>query len=188
MIDQSITSHKKIILVWLDLEMTGLCIETDVILEVALVLTNTQLHQLEDSFSCQIFQTECILEQMNDWCKHHHTQSGLLELIAQSKLSIKQAEQIMCTTLDKYHPDTTFLLCGNSIFQDRLFVNKYMPHFASKLHYRMIDVSSIKELVKNWYPENPHSLFVKQKNHRAIDDIFESIQELKHYKKYFFIN
>lgn len=181
-------SNKNVIWVWLDLEMTGLSVDIDVILEIALVLTNTKLQQLESPLSWQIFQSEYILESMNDWCKQHHTQSGLIDLVRTSKTSITKIEEIICKKLDMYPLNTPFILCGNSIYQDRLFINKYMPHFASKLHYRMIDVSSIKELVKNWYPENPHSLFVKQKNHRAIDDIFESIQELKHYKKYFFIN
>lgn len=181
-------SNKNIVWVWLDLEMTGLSIDNDVILEVALILTNPQLQQLEDPFSCQIFQPECILEKMNDWCKQHHAQSGLLDLVRISKTSITETEVLICKKLEQYPLNTVFMLCGNSIYQDRLFINKYMPNFASKLHYRMIDISSVKELVKSWYPDKSESIFIKQKNHRAIDDIFESIKELKHYKNYFFIN
>jgi oligoribonuclease len=179
--------EKRIVWAWLDLEMTGLCIDKDVILEVALVLTDQALHHIGNSFSSVIYQPEKILSAMNSWCQEHHLKSGLLKFVRESTVSVQQAEQSLCSILDNQPSNTLFILCGNSIWQDRLFINKYMPTFAAKLHYRMIDVSSLKELVKSWYPNNQKALFNKKKNHRAIDDIYESIEELKYYKDYFFI-
>lgn len=182
------SDSKTLVWVWLDLEMTGLFVDKDVILEVAIILTNQKLHQLSNPFSCAIYQSEEILTNMSSWSQEHHKKSGLLDKVRESTMSIRDVEKKLCNILDYQPPQTTFILCGNSIWQDRLFINKYMPHFAEKLHYRMIDVSSVKEIVKTWYHHRSDSVFFKKNNHRATDDIYESIAELKHYKDHFFIN
>jgi oligoribonuclease len=169
-------------LIWLDLEMTGLHPEKDVILEIGTIITNAQLDILAEGPVLAIHQTDAILNGMDPWCIEHHGQSGLTERCRKSTVSLAQAEQETLTFLKKHCFPKKIPLCGNSIGQDRRFLVKYMPTLEGFFHYRNIDVSTIKELVHRWYPKAQHS---PQKNstHYVLDDIQESIAELRHYRK-----
>ena len=172
-------------LVWLDLEMTGLDPEQNRILELATLVTDSDLNLLAEGPVFYIRQSERLLEKMDEWNKSHHTESGLLTLVREQGVSEQEAE---LTTLDflKQHlqPDTS-PLCGNSIGQDRRFLVKYMPQLAAFFHYRNLDVSTIKELARRWHPAVAEG-YKKKNAHRALDDIRESIAELKHYREHFF--
>lgn len=175
-------------LLWLDLEMTGLHVEVDEILEIAAVITNhTALSILSKPFHAVIYQNDQTLEKMGEWVKNQHTKTGLVDTVKQSTVSISQADGAVAQMLSAYGKKEELILCGNSIWQDRTFVKKYMPLTYAFLHYRMIDVSAIKQVVRAWYPNHPQMHYVKKDNHRAVDDVYESINELLHYKKYFFI-
>ena len=171
-------------LVWMDLEMSGLEPERDVILEIATIVTDPNLNILAEGPVLAIHQTENIFEGMDDWNKRQHTQSGLVERCRKSTLTMADADKM---TLDFIKPFTTErgnVLCGNSITQDRRFLYKYMPLLTGWLNYRNIDVSSIKELTFRWYPDLPE--FQKMEKHQALDDIRESIAELEYYRKTIF--
>ena len=124
---------------------------------------------------------------MNAWSQEQHTLSGLVQEVPCSTISINQAEEQVLNFLRNYCKPGTALLAGNSVWQDRIFMRQYMPSIIGFLYYRLIDVSTIKELVDRWYPNNEQVKFSKKDTHRALEDIYESIAELKHYKKYFFI-
>lgn len=174
-------------LVWVDLEMTGLKPERDVILEMACIITDSQLTVLAESPTLVIHQPDSQLSLMDNWVMQTHTTSGLVKAVQESNLTVSQVQDRMLDFIRSHVEHGKSLLCGNSIWQDRSFLVKYMPQFINYLHYRIVDVTTIKELVKRWYPDDEHALFVKQNSHRAIDDIKESIAELKHFKKYFFV-
>jgi len=174
-------------LVWIDLEMTGLDIKKDVILEIACVITDGNLNMLAEGPSFVIHQPEDLLVTMDAWPTKHHTQSGLLERVRTSSITVQQAEVAVIDFIKKYCSPGTALLAGNSVWQDRIFLHAYMPHILNYLHYRIIDVTSIKELIAHWYPDDPHVKFEKKNTHRALQDIYESIAELKHFRKYFFV-
>lgn len=171
-------------LVWMDLEMTGLHAETDKILEIATVVTDAQLNILEQGPELVIRQPEEVLDKMNEWCKEHHGLSGLTDKVRQSTISIEQAETETLTFLKKHVQECQAPLCGNSIHQDRNFISRHMPRLHDYLHYRNIDVSSIKELSFRWYPALPK--FKKAGKHTALEDIIESIEELRYYRKSIF--
>ncbi|MBR1375171.1 MAG: oligoribonuclease [Cardiobacteriaceae bacterium] len=171
-------------LVWIDLEMTGLNPEEDRILEMAAIVSDKDLNIIAESEVFIINQDKKILENMNEWCKNQHGKNGLIEKVLASKLDEKSAENQMLEFLQKYCYKNKSPLCGNSIWQDRRFLCKYMPELESFFHYRNIDVSSVKELAKRWYPEAKQ--YKKNNNHRALDDIRESIQELDFYRKELF--
>jgi len=173
--------------VWIDLEMTGLNPDHDVILEIACVITDSQLAVIKEGPSLVIHQPEKKLNQMNTWSQEQHTLSGLVQKVQRSTISINQAEKQILNFLRNYCKPETALLAGNSVWQDRIFMRRYMPSIIDFLYYRLIDVSTIKELVNRWYPNNEQVKFSKKDTHRALEDIYESIAELKHYKKYFFI-
>lgn len=173
-------------LVWIDLEMTGLSCERDVILEIATIVTDNNLVPLHEGLSLVIHQSETILAGMDTWCQIQHKKSGLVAEVLDSSISLTDAEDQTREYISRWCTPQTAPLCGNTIFQDRAFLKRYMPLIDAFLHYRMIDVSSIKELVKRWYPQNPAALFNKQDRHRALIDIQESIAELQHYRAYFF--
>ena len=173
-------------LIWIDLEMTGLNPEKDVILEIATIITDNFLNILAEGPSLVIFQPKEILDTMDEWPKKQHTKSGLIEKVRNSTVSVKQAEQQTLEFVQQYCTPNTAPLCGNSVYQDRAFLRNYMQNLNSFTHYRLIDVSSVKELVRRWYPQDPHAQFKKTDSHRALTDIHESIEELKQYKKYFF--
>lgn len=174
-------------LLWLDLEMTGLNIAVDHIVEIAALITDPTAHQqLSPIFHTVIHQSDAILQLMGPWVKEQHTKTGLVDLIKQSKMLIQDADSQLAAMIRNYGPKNHFVLCGNSIWQDRLFMQKYLPLSYEYLHYRMIDVTAIKQVVRTWYVGQKEAVFVKKDAHRAIDDVYESMQELLHYKKYFF--
>ena len=179
--------HKEQNLVWIDLEMTGLCPEKDHILEIASIVTDNQLNILAQGPSLVIHQPQQALLEMNDWVSKQHTRTGLVDAVQKSTITLEQAEQETLDFLGKYCQPGDSPLCGNSVWQDRAFIRLSMPRLNNFLHYRIIDVTSIKELVKRWYPNNPHAEFKKQDSHRALDDIKESVAELAHYRQHFFV-
>jgi oligoribonuclease len=174
------------VLVWLDLEMTGLDPARDTILEIASLITDSDLNILEFGPSLVIHQPDTILDAMNEWNTKQHTKSGLLQAARSSQVSLEQAETETLHFLQQHCPKWKAILCGNSIHQDRNFINAHMPRIAEYLHYRMVDVSSVKEMLKRWYPNDPHLDFKKSDQHRALIDTEESVAELRHYRTYFF--
>jgi oligoribonuclease len=173
-------------LVWIDMEMSGLNPDTDVVLEVALVLTNSSLDIISEGPDLIVHQDASLWDKMDKWNQEHHSKSGLWDSVVKSTLSLEEAEDQLMTFLEANLFAKTSPLCGNSIAQDRLFLRKYMPRVNEFLHYRMVDVSSLKELVKRWYPNGPQAPN-KNNSHRALDDIKESITELKFYQDNYFI-
>ncbi len=164
--------------------MTGLDPETNVILEIAMVITDTELAKVVEGPNIAIHYPEEVLQSMEEWSMTHHSESGLLDRVRTSSYDCKTAEQTILTFLAKYCEKGESPLCGNSVWQDRRFLIKYMPHLEAFLHYRNIDISSIKELARRWYTAIPP--FQKKKAHLALDDIIESINELKYYRKNIF--
>lgn len=169
-------------LVWLDMEMTGLDPINNVVLEVAVVITDSQLNILDQTPSFAIIQPQEELAKMDKWNVSTHTKSGLLDRIKDSGIELAEAEKAVLNLLKKYVPKATSPLCGNTIHQDRKFIVRYMPKLEEYLHYRNIDVSTVKELCKRWYPEVA-AKFEKQNKHEALADVLESIEELKYYRK-----
>lgn len=172
-------------LVWMDLEMTGLSPETgDRIIEIATVITDNELNILETGPVIAIFQPEAVLEKMDDWNQKTHKKSGLLDRVRVSDKTEQEAEKLTLDFIMKHVKKSQSPLCGNSVWQDRRFLAKYMPTLEQYLHYRLIDVSTIKELAKRWNPKiyNNHE---KSNKHQALSDIQESIDELKHYRAAF---
>lgn len=172
-------------LVWLDLEMTGLEPEVDVILEIATIVTDSQLNILAEGPVFAIHQSDTVLDNMNDWCIEHHDNSGLTQRCRDSQISLVEATAQTIAFVKQYAPTGKSPMCGNSIGQDRRFINKYMPEFEDFFHYRNLDVSTVKELARRWKPEVLDKV-VKTGAHLALDDIRESIAELKVYKAHFF--
>ena len=166
-------------LIWVDLEMTGLDPEKDVILEIASVVTDDRLELVAEGPNLAIKCPEEILAGMDEWNRAQHKASGLLDRVRASTTDCRMAEQETLAFLSTHCSKGESPLCGNSIWQDRRFLIKYMPTLEAFFHYRIIDVSSIKELVKRWYPDLPR--YEKQKAHLALMDIRESINELKYY-------
>jgi oligoribonuclease len=174
-------------LVWIDLEMTGLCPEKDHILEIASLVTDSQLNILAQGPSLIIHQNEQVLSCMNDWVLKQHGHSGLLDAVRSSTITIAQAEQETLEFVSQYCVTGKSPLCGNSVWQDRAFLRLAMPKLNDFLHYRIIDVTAVKELVRRWYPQSPFAEFKKKDGHRALEDIKESVAELVHYRKHFFV-
>ena len=168
-------------LVWMDLEMTGLEPDQDVIIEMATVITDGQLNIIAEGPELIIHQPDHIMNNMNDWCKKYHNESGLTQRVKDSDISLQQAEQLTLDFIRKHVTEGDAPLCGNSIHQDRRFLVKYMPRLEAWLHYRNVDVSTVKEMVKRWYPTQPS--WKKKEAHLAMADILESIEELKYYRK-----
>jgi len=171
-------------LVWIDLEMTGLDPARDVILEIATIITDSQLKIVAEGPSLVVHQPEDALSGMNKEVKEMHTKNGLIEKVRASKISAQEAEQQTLDFIKQYCKKNTSPLCGNSVWADKGFLKQYMPTINDYLHYRIIDVSTVKELVLRWYPEHPE--YEKGETHRALDDIRESIEELKQYRSTFF--
>jgi oligoribonuclease len=173
-------------LIWIDLEMTGLNVDKDVILEIACVITDSQLNILDNGLGFVIHQSEESLESMCKEVKEMHQKSGLIERVRESKTGLGQAETQLLQLFKKYCDPKTGLLSGNSVWQDKNFMRKYTPSLADYCNYRILDVSTIKEVVARWYPDSPNKKFEKAEKHRAMQDILGSIEELKHFRKYFF--
>lgn len=182
--DSTKTDEKDKRLIWLDLEMTGLDPDKDRIIEIATMITDTELNEIAQGPVIAISQMQSLLDQMDDWCTKTHGESGLTKRVQESQISESKAEEETLNFLKQYVNENTSPMCGNSIWQDRRFLGKYMPKLESFFHYRMLDVSTLKILAKNWKPKAYHS-FEKRGAHLALDDIKESIDELKHYRKYF---
>jgi oligoribonuclease len=172
-------------LVWIDLEMTGVDPARDVILEIATIVTDNDLKLVAEGPNIAINQPEEVLSCMDDWCMTHHRASGLIDRAEASSFNCRDAEQRTLEFLQSHCEREKCPLCGNSVWQDRRFIAKYMPSLSEFFHYRNIDVSSIKELAKRWYPSLPP--FQKQKSHLALMDIKESVNELKYYRENIFL-
>lgn len=168
-------------LVWLDMEMTGLNPDINVVLEVAVVITDSELNILNQTSSFAIRQPNEELAKMDKWNLNTHTKSGLLTRIKEEGVDLIFAEHEIISLIKQYVPKGKSPLCGNTIYQDRKFIIKYMPTLEGYLHYRNIDVSTIKELARRWYP-NTIEGFKKHNKHEALADIYESIEELKYYR------
>ncbi|MGY2574267.1 oligoribonuclease [Vibrio sp. C8] len=169
-------------LIWIDLEMTGLDPEAHKIIEIATIVTDSQLNILAEGPVLAIHQPESELDKMDDWCTNTHTASGLVERIRQSTVTEEQAVTQTIEFLEKWVPRGKSPICGNSIGQDRRFLYKHMPELEEYFHYRYIDVSTLKELTRRWKPEVLDG-FSKKGSHLALDDIRESIAELKYYRQ-----
>jgi oligoribonuclease len=172
-------------MVWMDLEMTGLDVEKEVIIEIATIITDKNLNILHQGQSLAINQDNIILGKMDAWNTKHHNASGLVQRVKQSSITLAEAERQTLKIIKEYCPSNVAPLCGNSVGQDRKFLEKYMKEIYAYLHYRSIDVTSIKELIRRWYPDGPQ--FPKKSGeHRADVDVRESLEELIFYRKYYF--
>ena len=168
-------------LIWIDLEMTGLDSDSDYIIEIATIITDSQLNTLAEGPVIAIHQDEAILSKMDEWNTRQHTKSGLVERVRKSRYTAADAESMTLEFLKKFVPANTSPMCGNSICQDRRFLHRLMPELEKYFHYRHVDVSTVKELVKRW--TDGRDMFSKDSNHLALDDIKDSIEELRHYRK-----
>ncbi|HEY9030772.1 MAG TPA: oligoribonuclease [Kangiella sp.] len=171
-------------LIWVDLEMTGLDPETDVVIEIATIVTDKDLNILEEGPVIAIHQPNEVLDNMNEWCVVQHGKSGLTERVRQSTINEDQASEITLEFLKKWIDEGKSPMCGNSICQDRRFMVKHMPKLEAYFHYRHIDVSTLKELARRWKPSILNGLS-KGGAHLALDDIRESIEECRYYREHF---
>ncbi|KAJ2629072.1 hypothetical protein H4R22_003537 [Coemansia sp. RSA 1290] len=174
-------------LVWIDCEMTGLDPLHDTIIEIACVVTDGNLNVLEQGENIVIHQPAAVMDAMGEWCRHHHRESGLTQSVLESKTTMADAEAAVLALVKRHCRDPrTAVLAGNSVHADRTFLSRYMPELTAFLHYRIVDVSSIKELARRWNPQVLAQVPPKQEKHRALDDILESIAELRFYKQHLF--
>ena len=173
-------------LVWIDCEMTGLDPERERLLEIAVIVTGPDLTPRIEGPVLVIHQSDELLDKMDAWNKGTHGRSGLIDKVRASTLSEAQAEQQLLAFIQKYVPKASSPLCGNTISQDRRCLVKYMPKLEAWLHYRNLDVSTLKELAKRWKPQ-VYSGFKKQQKHTALADVHESIDELIHYRTHFLL-
>lgn len=171
-------------LIWIDMEMSGLNSDSDHILEVAMVITDSHLDLVAEAPVLVVSQLDSVLENMDKWNKSTHTKSGLIDKVKASKQVESEVEADMLTFLQKHVPPKTSPMCGNSICQDRRFLARSMPQLESYFHYRNLDVSTLKELVKRWKPDIIPGL-TKQGKHEALADIYDSIAEMKYYREHF---
>ncbi|GAB6027867.1 Oligoribonuclease, mitochondrial [Chamberlinius hualienensis] len=173
-------------MVWIDLELTGLDIDRDLIMEIGCLVTDGNLQPIGEGVNLVIHQPDAILVSMNNWCKIHHGQSGLTEECRQSKISLKTAESTVLEYVQKCTIQGKAPIAGNSVHEDRRFLLKHMPQLMDHFHYRIVDVSSIKELCRRWYPEELKNGPDKKFAHRCLSDVYESIAELAYYRKSIF--
>lgn len=171
-------------LIWIDLEMTGLNPDNDRIIEIALVVTDSQLNVVAEAPVLVVSQPIAILDGMDKWNQSTHAKSGLIDKVKASRITEAQAEAAMLAFLQDHVPSATSPMCGNSICQDRRFLARAMPQLEAYFHYRNLDVSTLKELAKRWKPEIMAG-FNKESKHEALADIYDSIKELKYYREHF---
>ncbi|WP_035051430.1 oligoribonuclease [Andreprevotia chitinilytica] len=171
-------------LIWLDMEMTGLDPQNDKIIELAIVITDSNLNTVAESPVWVVHQPDAVLDGMDDWNKSTHGRSGLIDRVKASTHTAEQVEVEALAFIAQYSPRLGSPMCGNSICQDRRFMARWMPKLEDWFHYRNLDVSTLKELCKRWQPA-VYKLFKKQGKHTALADIYESIDELKFYREHF---
>ena len=169
-------------LIWIDLEMTGLDPQRDQVIEIATLVTDGDLNVLAEGPVLAIHQPDEIIDAMDEWNTQHHSQSGLIQRVKDSSLTAAEAATQTITFLKRYVGKGVSPMCGNSICQDRRFMVRCMPELEAYFHYRNLDVSTLKELGKRWYPEKVKE-FKKQNTHQALDDIRESLEELRFYRE-----
>ena len=172
-------------LIWIDLEMTGLDAQNDLIIEIATIVTDSELNEIAEGPMLAIHQPDSIMGAMDEWNTNQHGKSGLTERVKNSTLSVQDAERETLEFLSKYVPKGVSPMCGNSICQDRRFMARLMPELEDYFLYRNLDVSTLKELAKRWSPDVAKSV-VKSGAHLALDDTRDSIDELRHYRKHLF--
>lgn len=172
-------------LIWIDLEMTGLDPDQDLILEIATIITDKNLNILAEGPVLAIHQADSVLAAMDDWNQKHHAASGLIQRVKESHMTADEAQKMTLAFLEQWVPAGKSPMCGNSICQDRRFLYRHMPQLEAFFHYRNLDVSTVKELAGRWAP-HIRDAFLKKAAHRALDDIIESIGELQHYRTHFF--
>jgi oligoribonuclease len=178
------TPNNELNLIWIDLEMTGLEPEVDCIIEIATIVTDANLNTIAQGPVLAVHQPDEVLAKMDEWNTTHHGNSGLTERVRKSTVSNDDAEQQTLEFLRQHVPKGASPICGNSIGQDRRFLVKYMPELEAYFHYRNLDVSTLKELMRRWRPDLLKG-FTKKAAHLALDDIKESIEELQYYRKVF---
>ncbi|MCP2040044.1 oligoribonuclease [Neisseria sp. HSC-16F19] len=171
-------------LAWLDMEMTGLNPDTDRIIEAAMIITDADLNVLAQSEVLVIHQPDSVLDAMDEWNTSTHGRTGLTAKVKASTLTEAEAEQYLLDFMSQWLPERSSPLCGNSVHQDRRFMVRYMPRLEAYFHYRNLDVSTLKELAKRWHPAVAKGV-VKKGAHQALDDIIESIEEMKYYRSHF---
>jgi oligoribonuclease len=180
------TTRKNDRLVWIDMEMSGLLPETDRILESAMIVTDGDLNIVAEGPVLVVHQEDAVLDRMDAWNKGTHSKSGLIDKVKASTLTEAEVEAECLAFLKQHVKSSISPMCGNTIHQDRRFMNRYMPKLEAYFHYRNIDVSTIKELCKRWQPEIAKG-FSKQQAHTALADIIESVEELRYYREKLFI-
>ena len=171
-------------LVWMDLEMSGLDPQKERIIEIATIVTDSELNVVAEGPALAVHQPESLLAAMDDWNQTHHLSSGLLRRVREEGVSEREAEAATLAFLERHVDKKRSPLCGNTIWQDRRFLSRYMPTLEGFLHYRMVDVSSIKELVQRWRPDLAAG-YTKRNEHTALSDVRESIEELRYYREHF---
>ena len=171
-------------LIWIDLEMTGLDTNRDTIIEIATIVTDQNLNEIAEGPVFAIRQPKAVMEKMDDWNTRQHASSGLTERVLSSRTSLQDAEEGTLSFLAERVASGASPMCGNSICQDRRFLAREMPSLEAYFHYRNLDVSTLKILAQRWAPAIAEG-FAKQSSHRALDDIRDSIEELRHYRQHF---
>lgn len=171
-------------LIWIDLEMTGLDTMNDYIIEIATIITDSHLNILDEGPVLAIHVAEAVIDAMDEWNSEQHTQTGLIERVRNSKYDTVDAERLTLEFIKKYVPQALSPMCGNSICQDRRFMARLMPKLEAYFYYRNLDVSSMKILVNRWAPEQEQ--FAKVASHKAIEDVRDSIDELRFYREKYF--
>jgi oligoribonuclease len=174
------------LIVWIDLEMTGLDPNLHRIIEIATLVTDSSLRIVAEGPDLVIFQPDSVLAQMNDWSRKHHAASGLTPRVRASTTTAAEAERLTLEFVGQHCAASTALLAGNSVHMDRYFLKRHMPSLEAHLHYRNLDVTTVKELARRWYPQVFAKAPIKSDSHRALDDIRESIAELRFYRDHVF--